>query len=121
MLTVEYWFVWVSHKKKYYLYIVYDSDNFDWYVLDFIHFKFLKQKKWVEVKKYVFFQDILDTCKDGPVMKINDTRLESVKKSSTERTRLPIIFKPIRKCWGHCIRTNLVYPHIPLQRTFNDT
>ena len=38
-----------------------------------------------ESEEICIFQDILDTCKDGPVVKINDTRLESVKKSSTER------------------------------------
>ena len=37
-----------------------------------------------ESEEICIFQDILDTCKDGPVVKISDTRLESVKKSSTE-------------------------------------
>ena len=38
-----------------------------------------------ESEEICIFQDILDTCKDGLVVKISDTRLESVKKSSTER------------------------------------
>ena len=31
-----------------------------------------------ESEEICIFQDILDTCKDGPVVKISDTRLESV-------------------------------------------